>query len=203
MGQRADGFNSVLDAGFDDAVPGVELVAAAVHMIAEQSRVHTGRDLGRTGGLGPVADDAGRDRHGVDERVLDMLISAAIKICNARSRAAACRDGSAVGGQRPDMRLDMNRAQIGHSQRPVERFAAHAKLLCVDDDRHGGSDALIAGTGIDDDRQLAAGHPCVAGRSGHIAGTVVYRLAIGLTQRSADVRAIGAAESCLRDGHVI
>ena len=132
-----------------------------------------------------------------------MLISAAIKICNARSRAAACRDGSAVGGQRPDMRLDMDRAQIGHSQRPVERFAAHAKLLCVDNDRHGGSDALIAGTGIDDDRQLAAGHPCVAGRSGHIAGTVVYRLAIGLTQRSADVRAIGAAESCLRDGHVI
>ena len=71
VGQRADGFNRVLDAGFDDAVPGVELVAAAVHMIAEQPRIHAGRNLGRAGGLSSVADDAGCDRHGVDERVLD------------------------------------------------------------------------------------------------------------------------------------
>ena len=55
--------DGVLNAGFADAVPGVELVAAAVHMIAEQPRIHAGRNLGRAGGLSSVADDAGCDRH--------------------------------------------------------------------------------------------------------------------------------------------
>ena len=203
MGQRADGLDRVLDAGFDDAVAGIELVAAAVHVVAEQARVDARGDLCRAGGLGAVADDAGGDGHSVDQRMLDLLIPAAIEVGDARPRAAPGRDRAAVGRKRPDVRLDMDRAEIGDRQRPVERLAAHAQLLRVDDDRYGRRDALVAGAGIDDDRQLAPGHARVAGRGSHIAGAVLHRLTVGLAQRFADVRAVGAIQTRFGDGHVV
>ena len=135
--------------------------------------------------------------------MLDLLIPAAIEVGDARPRAAPGRDRAAVGRKRPDVRLDMDRAEVGDRQRPVERLTAHAQLLGVDHDRHGGRDALVAGAGVDDDRQLAAGHARVAGRGGHIAGAVLHRLAVGLAQRLADVRAVGPGEARLGDGHIV
>lgn len=46
-------------------------------------------------------------------------------------------------------------------------------------------------------------HACVAGSGGHIAGTVLHRFAVGLAQRPANICAIGAAESCFGNGHVV
>src|SRR5699024_11732962 len=62
--QLADVADGVLNALGDDAVPGTELLAVQVHMVAHDAGLDAGSDLGGAAGLGAVADDARDDEIG-------------------------------------------------------------------------------------------------------------------------------------------
>ena len=51
--QTADVGDGVFHALGDDALAAKELLLAAVHVVAKQTRIHGGGDLGGAGGLGP------------------------------------------------------------------------------------------------------------------------------------------------------
>ena len=79
--------NRVFHALCHQSVAAVELLPAAEHFKAENARLDRHRNFRRAGGLCPVADDAGRDRQCIDNRVGDFPAAAAVEIRNARACA--------------------------------------------------------------------------------------------------------------------
>ena len=101
----------------DQSVAAVKLLAAAIHLKAQNARLDRHRDFGRAGGLGPVADNAGRDRQRVYDRVGNFPAAAAVQIRNAGARTSARADRAAVGREPADAGLFMERHKIRNKNR--------------------------------------------------------------------------------------
>lgn len=73
------------------------------HAHGQDGGVHAGGDLGRAGGLGAVADDAGDVAQGVDNDLFDLRLPPAVEPADAGPRAGGGADGPAVGGELADL----------------------------------------------------------------------------------------------------
>lgn len=200
--ELADVGDGVLNALGEDAVSAVELMAAPVHLQAENGGVDCGGDFGGAGGLGAVADHAADDRKGVDDGVLDHRAVLREQIGNAGAGCAAGGHRAAEGGQLADGGLFVNGAQVGDSQRTLQRFVALAVFPGVFDHGQGDRQALVATAGVDDDRHLAAAHARVAARGGKGARADSDVMTIGLQQRAADIGTPAGTQPLVRDGRI-
>ena len=96
-----------------------ELLPLAVHLVSQDSRVHCGRNLARTGRLGPVADDPGDDRKRVDQGMSNAAEISSLQIGDPAPGSASGADRSAVGRQSPHPGFLMNCNEVGYQQSPV------------------------------------------------------------------------------------
>ena len=201
--QLADVADGVLDALGDDAVPGAELLAVQVHVVAHDAGLHAGGDLGGAAGLGPVADDARDDGQRVDQGVGDGLVVRPLQVGDAAAGGAPGADRAAVGGQPADAALFVDGDEVGHRQGPVQPVLGDGQGLGVLDHRHRHRDALVAAARVDDHRQLAAAHPGV-GAGGRLGdGPVADVVAVELEHGGADVGPVVPQQALLRDEGVV
>ena len=130
------------------------------------------------------------------------VIAAVVQIRHARARADARADGSAVGREPADAGLLLDGDEIGHGQRAEKLLARAAEPCPVADDGQGCGDALVAGAGEDDDRQLTAAHARVAAGGG-VGSGLGLNVAVALAQKkTADLRAPFPAQPFLGDGGI-
>ncbi len=110
-----------------NAVTGAELIAADVHIVAQQTGLHRSCDLCCAGGLGAIADDAGNHCQCIDDSMDDGIIVTAAEIGDTGTRTSARADGTAVGRQAANGGLFVDGGQVGEGQRPQKRFVAYAQ----------------------------------------------------------------------------
>ena len=97
----------------------------------------------------------------------------------------------------------MDGGQVGKGERPVQLLFAHLEFPRIDDDRHRGSNALIAAAGVDDHRLLAAVHPGI-GACGRVGlGPHPHIIALHVQQDAADVGPVITPEAFFGNGHVV
>ena len=101
----------------DQSVSTIKLLAAVEHFKAQNARLDGHCDFGRTGGLGPVADNAGRDRQRVYDRVGNFPATAAVQIRNAGARTSARTDCAAIGREPADAGLFVERYEVRNKKR--------------------------------------------------------------------------------------
>src|SRR5699024_10905094 len=142
--QLADVADGVLNALGDDAVPGAELLAVQVHMVAHDAGLDAGSDLGGAAGLGAVADDARDDGQRVDQGVGDGFVVRPLQVGDAAAGGAPGADRAAVGRQASNAALFVDGDEVGHRQRPVQPFFGDGQRLGVLDDGDRHRDALVA-----------------------------------------------------------
>ena len=82
-----------------NTVTSAELIAADVHIVAQQTGLHRSCDLCCAGGLGAIADDAGNHSKCVDDSMDDGIIVTTAEIGDTGTRTSARADGTAVGRQ--------------------------------------------------------------------------------------------------------
>ncbi len=63
--EPTDGFHIGIHTLDHQSVPGIELLAVFIHLVAKDARLHGLRDFRSTGGLGSVADHPRQDRQGI------------------------------------------------------------------------------------------------------------------------------------------
>ena len=135
--------------------------------------------------------------------MLDLIFAAAEQEGDGRPGRRAGADGAAVGGEGADPGLLVDGHQIGDDQGTEEGILVLAQLPGVLHHGHGHGDALIAGAGIDDHRQLTAAHPGVGPGGGLGLAAGGHAVSELPQEYLAHVAAVAALEALLADGHVI
>ena len=130
----------------------------------------------------------------------DGIIVTAAEIGDTGTRTSARADSAAVGRQAANGGLFVDGGQVGEGQRPQKLFVAYAQLLCIDNDRYRGRNALIATAGVDDHRLLTAVHAGIGTGCGVCLGTDSYIIALHIQQHTADVGTVVAAQTLLGNG---
>ena len=126
--QHADLGDRIVNIAADDALAVAEFAVVQIHAVAHDARIHGSGDLGRAGRLRAVADGAGEDGHGVDDRVRHGVIVAAEQVADARACTDSGGDGPAVGGEAADAGLLVDGDKVGNGQRAVELLAGRADV---------------------------------------------------------------------------
>ena len=134
--------------------------------------------------------------------MLNLVISAVIQESDCRTCTAAGTDSTAVCGQLTDTLLQVNGNKVAQQYRTQHFFFACSQCMCINNNRNGSGNALVAAAGGNYYRKLAAVHTRVTSCSS--AGTCADTQAVGVTaqQNFADACTVIIGQAFFRNSHI-
>ena len=121
--------------------------------------IQAGGYLGCTGDLRSVTDNARNISQCIFHRHFYLVQSTAPHIGESCTAGTGGGNRTAEGGQLADISFLVDRQQIGEYQGTVKCLLVHLLDPGIHHHRYGGGNALVTGTGIDDDRKVTSAHP--------------------------------------------
>ena len=131
------------------------------------------------------------------------FIIAAVEISNSRTASAACTYCTAIGRKSSDSSLQMNGYKIGKHQGAKHFVMGNLQFSGKFNDRNAGSHTLVAASGVNHHRKLAAIHSGIGTGCCLGSGTDLNIVAVGVKKDFSDVCSIVSTKSLLRNGCIV
>ena len=134
--------------------------------------------------------------------MLNLVIGAVIQESDCRTGTAACADSTTVCGQLTDTLLQVDGNQVAQQYCTQHFFFTCSQCMCINNNRNGSGNTLVAAAGGNYYRKLAAVHTRVTACSS--AGTCANTQAVGVTaqQNFADAGTVIISQAFFGNGHI-